>query len=113
MLDGVVGAPGDGGAPIGREARVDEAHGHEEDETVAHLRAAREHAEHLRHRLEGLAAQIAESEDSIADVYEQSARVRPHAAERLQEAARHAREFAARERASLRDPDDTGSGDQP
>ena len=92
---------------------MDEDQRHGERRTVADLRAAQEHAEHLRGRLEGLAERIAESEDSIADVYEQSARVRPHAAERLQEAARHAREFAARERASLRDPDDTGSGDEP
>ena len=88
-----------------------EEQGHEAHTTAAHLRAAREHAEHLRHRIEGLAAQIAESEDSIAEVYEQSALVRPHAAERLHEAARHAREFAARERASLPDAEDSGSGD--
>lgn len=63
------------------------------DRQVAH-----EHAEQLRHRVASLAASVAESEDAIAEAYEESARLRPHAADRLQEAARHAREFAAHER---------------
>ncbi|MDF2978904.1 MAG: hypothetical protein K0S40_3632 [Actinomycetospora sp.] len=72
-------------------------HGERRDDTGRW--EAHEHAEHLRQRIRSLAASIAESEDAVAEAYEESARLRPHAAAHLEEAARHAREFAARERA--------------
>ncbi|GAA4872340.1 hypothetical protein [Actinomycetospora straminea] len=82
---------------------MDESDRHVERHVIADLRSAREHAEHLRRRIQSLVERIAESEDSVADVYEESARLRPHAAERLRRRAREARAFAARERAFLRD----------
>jgi hypothetical protein len=59
----------------------------------------------LRARLEALASAIATSEESLADAYEESARLRPHAAERLRAAAREARAYAARERQYRTPPD--------
>lgn len=60
--------------------------------------SAHDQAEHLRRRVEALAADIAHTEDTLAVVYEDSARLRPHAADRLREAARQARDYAERER---------------
>jgi hypothetical protein len=73
---------------------------------------AHEHAELLRERLEALALEIAASEDSVAEVYEDSARLRPHAAERLRAAAREARAYAERER-QYRAPRGTRGDAQP
>jgi BioD-like phosphotransacetylase family protein len=81
---------------------MDETQRYVDRRRVADLRAAAEHAEHLRRRIQSVAEQVAASEDSVAEVLEESARVRPHAAERLQEAARQAREFAAKEREYVR-----------
>jgi hypothetical protein len=81
---------------------MDETQRSVERRRVADLRAAHDHAEHLRRRIRSVAEQVAVSEDSVAEVLEESARLRPHAAERLHEAARLAREFAAKERAFAR-----------
>ncbi|MFC5137691.1 hypothetical protein ACFPK1_05565 [Actinomycetospora rhizophila] len=88
---------------------MDETPRHVERHVVADHRSALEHAEHLRRRIEAVAGRIAESEDTVAHVYEESARLRPHAAERLRESARQAREYAARERAFARGE---GDGDE-
>jgi hypothetical protein len=59
----------------------------------------------LRARIEALAAEIATSEENLADAYEESARLRPHAADRLRAAAREARAYAERERRYRTPPD--------
>jgi hypothetical protein len=78
---------------------VDDTERYVERRIVADRLAAHQHAEHLRERIEALALQIAESEDSVAEVYEESARLRPHAAARLRDVARQARAYAEKERA--------------
>jgi uncharacterized coiled-coil DUF342 family protein len=78
---------------------VDDTDRYVERRIVADRVAAHQHAEHLRDRIEALALQIAESEDSLAEVYEEAARLRPHAAPRLREVARQARAYAEKERA--------------
>ncbi|GAA4940508.1 hypothetical protein GCM10023204_57200 [Actinomycetospora succinea] len=57
-----------------------------------------EHAVHLRRRIRSLAGEIAVSEDTLARVLEDAARLRPHAAGRLREAAHQARLYAEQER---------------
>jgi hypothetical protein len=52
----------------------------------------------LRQRLGATAASIAATEDWLADTYDRVARERPRDAERLRDAARRARRFAAEER---------------
>lgn len=52
----------------------------------------------LKRRIESLAREIAISEDLVAQCYEESAALRPHAAERLHRMAQDARAFAGRER---------------
>jgi hypothetical protein len=69
-----------------------------ERDIVEALRGTREHADELRARIGRLADRIATSETGVAEAYERCARIRPHAADRLQEAARRAREFAEKER---------------
>lgn len=59
-------------------------------------------ASELTNRLARLADAVADSEEMVAKTYEDSARLRPHAAERLQGAAQDARNFAERERAQGR-----------
>lgn len=71
------------------------------DEQV-HRTSVHEQAAHLRRRIEHLAGEIAVSEESLAGVLEESARLRPHAADRLREAARRARLYAEHERAVAR-----------
>ncbi|MCD2194701.1 hypothetical protein LQ327_15110 [Actinomycetospora endophytica] len=63
------------------------------DQAPAHTQA-----EHLRRRIATLARDLADSEENLASVYEQSARLRPHVADRLREAAHQARLYAERER---------------
>ena len=71
-----------------------------EDEDVRRdaVDRARRQADEIEARLSSLAASVAATEDSLADTYEDSARIRPHAAERLRDAAREARAFAVHER---------------
>jgi hypothetical protein len=68
-----------------------------EPDTVS-LETATRHAAELAARLARLADEVADSEEMVAKTYEDSARLRPHAAARLQEAAREARVFAEWER---------------
>ncbi len=56
----------------------------------------------LSDRLARLTDAVADSEEMVAKTYEDSARLRPHAAERLQGAAQDARNFTERERAQGR-----------
>ncbi|MDD7938667.1 hypothetical protein PHK61_09590 [Actinomycetospora lutea] len=81
---------------------MDESRQDEVRSVVADRRTAHDQAEDLRRRIADLAGRIAESEDTVADVYEECARLRPHAAERLLAGARRARDYAARERAFVR-----------
>ncbi|PVZ13059.1 hypothetical protein [Actinomycetospora cinnamomea] len=68
------------------------------DRTAEDWRAAREHAEHLQQRIGELAEQVATAEEGVAHAYEASARLRPHAANRLLAQAQEARDYAAKER---------------
>jgi len=73
---------------------------------------AQSHASELSARLAAVAESIAESEDMAASTFEESARLRPHAADRLRGAAQDARDFAERERTAghrLRHPRGDGS----
>lgn len=69
---------------------------------VEQAAAAQQHSSWLAERLARVADAVADSEEKVARTYEDSARLRPHAAERLQDAAREARSFAARERRQSR-----------
>lgn len=64
----------------------------------ASVESATRHAAELSARLARLADEVADSEEKVAKAYEVSARLRPHAAKRLQGAAQEARTFAERER---------------
>lgn len=64
----------------------------------AAISRVQDQGEHLTTRIARLAGSIAESEDGVARTYEESARLRPHAAERLRRAADEARRFARHER---------------
>jgi hypothetical protein len=78
---------------------MDEARGSaEHDRTTDGWRAARERSEDLQRRIREVALQVAVAEEGVAAAYEASARLRPHAAERLHAAAQEARDFAERER---------------
>ena len=81
---------------------MDESRQDVEHALAADRRSAHDQADDLRRRIVNLAEQIARSEDTLADVYEESALLRPHAAERLREGARQARDYAAKERAFVR-----------
>jgi hypothetical protein len=87
------------------------------DESADALDRVRGRASELSTRLGHLAGEIADSEERVARTYEDSARLRPHAADRLRGAAQDARDFAAREREQSRrllghgeseDPEDRG-----
>lgn len=68
------------------------------DDSADALDRVRGRASELTTRIGRLAGEIADSEERVARTYEDSARLRPHAAERLRGAAQEARDFAARER---------------
>ena len=68
------------------------------DQSADALDRVRGRASELTTRIGRLAGEIADSEERVARTYEDSARLRPHAADRLRGAAQEAREFAARER---------------
>jgi len=68
------------------------------DESADALDRVRGRASELTSRIGRLAGEIADSEERVARTYEDSARLRPHAADRLRGAAQDARDFAARER---------------
>ena len=68
------------------------------DDAADALDHAHGRASELAARIGRLAGEIAESEERVARTYEDSARLRPHAADRLRGAAQEARDFAARER---------------
>ncbi|WP_328309907.1 hypothetical protein [Actinomycetospora sp. NBC_00405] len=72
------------------------------DESADALDRVRGRASELTTRIGRLASEIADSEERVARTYEDSARLRPHAADRLRDAAKEARDFAAREREQSR-----------
>ncbi len=71
------------------------------DPAAAHSRAV-EQSRELGEHVADLAERIAESEDRVASTLEESARLRPHAEERLRSAADEARRFAEKERGHSR-----------
>lgn len=77
------------------------------------LERVRGRASELTTRIGRLAGEIADSEERVARTYEDSARLRPHAADRLRGAAQEAREFAARERHQSRRLLGSGESDDP
>jgi hypothetical protein len=76
--------------------------------TAEETQAVQRQSAALTNRLARVAEEIAESEEMVAKAYEESARLRPHAAERLLDAAREARLFAEREREHCRRLRDRG-----
>ena len=100
------------GAPDGEDRREDE------DVHRDAVERAQRTSDEIEARLSALAASVARTEESLADIYEDSARIRPHAAERLQKAAREARTFAVHEREESRrwvadDPPTSSPSDPP
>lgn len=71
------------------------------DPSAAGSRAV-EQSRELGQLIADLAERIAESEDRVASTLEESARLRPHAEERLRTAAEEARRFAEKERGHSR-----------
>lgn len=65
---------------------------------VPYAARALEQSRQLGRQIADLAERIAESEDLVASTLEESARIRPHAGERLRSAAEAARRFAEVER---------------
>jgi hypothetical protein len=80
-------------------------------ESADALERVRDRASALTTRIGRLAGEIADSEERVARTYEDSARLRPHAADRLRGAAQEARDFAARERDQSRRLLDSGESD--
>ena len=96
-------AVGEDGIGVGEEQQPADLEVAETDEQRRRaVERSRARSEELRDKTIGLAAAVAETEEMVADTLEASARVRPHAAERLNEAAREARRYAVYEREEAR-----------
>ncbi len=86
-----------------------------DDDLAAMTDRNRRQSAELAGRLAELTDGIADSELRLAAVLEESARLRPHAADRLNKAAAEARAFADKERdhgRRLRQHDGAGPGDE-